>query len=142
MDNSRYSVEEVRNMVQSSLGVVNSNTCFIQVPNSFIRREDLSINEKMMYMYLWGYGIDRRPSYPSHDKIAKHLNIGRSTVIRTLKTLEEKGGLYILNRYNKETKAKTTNLYYLAEIDNNNGSFIDSSLEIVKRLYPNKIAYI
>ena len=135
-------IKRIKEMIKQSKGVVNQNTCFIQLPNSFVRRGDLTITEKMVYICLWGYGIDLRPSYPSHDKIAKNLNTSRSTIIRAIISLEDKGGLYVLNRALEKNKAKTTNLYYLAEIDSETGSFKSESLDLIKYLYPDKFVLI
>lgn len=140
-----YNEEELRQMVADGKRIaLTANTIFIQVPNSFMRNENLTINQKMIYLYLWGYGIDLRPSYPSHATMKKHLGLSKPTIIEILKKLEELGGVYIINRIKKKTKAKTTNLYYLAEIDNKTGCFVDESLQMIRALYPegNKVVYI
>lgn len=141
-----YSEEEkrmLREMIENSdTGVIAPSSYFIQVPNSFIRNENLSVTEKMMYMYILGFGFDRRGVYPSQTRMMKELGLSRPTIIKTLKSLEEKGGLYIINRYYKNKKEKTTNLYYLCEIDSSTGDFNKKYLDIVKALYPEKKIYI
>ena len=134
--------EFIKNQILYSNGVINSNNYFTQVPNSFVRNENLTHYEKLLYIYIWGYGGDRRGSYPSHSLMVKHLGFSKSTIKRTLKSLEDKNGLYIINRVKKKTKEKSTNVYYLAEIDLNTGAFVKESLDIVRQLYPNKIIYI
>lgn len=135
-------IEVLKQIIEHSTGVVTSQTYFIQVPNSFMRNPDLNIYEKSLYMYIWGYGGDRRGAYPSQGLMVKHLGISKSTVIRNLKSLEEKGGICILNRIKKATKEKSTNIYYLADIEVNDGTFIKKSIDIVKQIYPDKIVYI
>lgn len=136
-------LEALKNALKHSTGVYkNSQTYFIQVPNSFMRNTELNLYEKGLYLYIWGYAGDKKGAYPSHQKMMKHLGISKSTVIRNLKTLEEKGGICMLNRIKKDTKEKSTNIYYLADIDINDGTFIKESIDIVKKLYPDKTIYI
>ena len=134
-------IEVLKSLIEHSNGVVTSQTYFIQVPNSFMRNKDLNIYEKSLYLYIWGYGGDRRGAYPSHGAMIEHLGISKSTVKRSLKSLEEKGGICILNRIKKGTNEKSTNIYYLAEIDVNDGNFIKESIDIVKKIYLDKKVY-
>lgn len=137
-------IEHIKEIVKDSKGVIiNSQNYFIQLPNSFTRNINLNIYEKMIYIYLWGFAGNSQYGYPGMARISRELGITKPTIIKTLKSLEEKNGLYIINRkYAKNKKIKATNLYYLAEIDYNNGSFMSGSLEIVKQVYPDKICII
>lgn len=140
-----YSDEEIRELldrVKKSNGVITPQSYFVQVPNSFVRNTELNIKEKMMYIYLWGFGGASMNVYPSQSRMVRELALSKPTVISTLKSLEEKGGIYIINRVYKNNNEKTTNLYYLAQIDTTSGSFIKKSIDIVKLLYPNKLITI
>lgn len=135
-------IKEVLDRIKKSNGVVTAQNYFVQVPNSFIRNPNLKSKEKLLYIYLWGFGGASMNMYPSQARMKKELGWSIPTIIDTLKSLEEKGGLYIINRVYKSTKEKSTNLYYLAEIDNSTGCFNKKSIKIVKSVYPDKIVFI
>ena len=113
---------------------------FIQIENSFINNSQYSIYEKMVYMSLCTYAMDKNNCYPSQSTIAKNLNVSSTMVIKAMQGLEEKGGLLIINR-KAESNRKISNLYILAEIDACTGIFISGSLEEFTQ-YKNKIVVI
>ena len=113
---------------------------FIQIENSFINNSQYSIYEKIVYMSLCTYAMDKNNCYPSQTTIAKNLSISRTMVIKAMQGLEEKGGLLIINR-KTESNRKISNLYILAEIDACTGIFMSGSLEEFKQ-YKNKIVII
>ena len=113
---------------------------FIQVENSFINNPRYSIYEKMVYISLCTYAMDKNNCYPSQTTIAKNLSVSRTMVIKAMKGLEEKNGLLIINR-KAESNRKISNLYILAEIDACTGIFISGSLEEFKQ-YKDKIVII
>ena len=140
-----YSQEEIDLLlerIRRSNGVITPQNYFVQVPNSFIRNPKYTSNEKMMYIYLWGFGGDSLNSYPGQSRMIRDLGWSKPTVINVLKKLEEKGGIYIVNRKFRGTNEKATNLYYLAKINTNTGDFIENSIDIIKQVYPDKLAYI
>ena len=113
---------------------------FIQIENFFVNNCKYSIYEKMVYMSLCTYAMDKNNCYPSQTTIAKNLSISRTMVIKAMQGLEEKNGLLIINR-KTESNRKISNLYILAEIDACTGIFISGSLEEFKQ-YKNKIVVI
>ena len=113
---------------------------FIQIENSFINNPRYSIYEKMVYISLCTYAMDKNNCYPSQTTIAKNLSVSRTMVIKAMKGLEEKNGLLIINR-KAESNRKISNLYILAEIDACTGIFISGSLEEFKQ-YKDKIVII
>ena len=113
---------------------------FIQIENSFINNCQYSIYEKMVYMSLCTYSMNKNNCYPSQKKKKKNLNISRTMVIKAMQGLEEKSGLLIINR-KTESNRKISNLYILAEKDTCTGIFISGSLEEFKQ-YKNKIVII
>ena len=123
----------------AALNVYKKNR-FIQIENSFINNSQYSIYEKMVYMSLCTYAMDKNNCYPSQSTIAKNLNVSRTMVIKAMQGLEEKGGLLIINR-KTESNRKISNLYILAEIDACTGIFIPESLKEFKQ-YKNKIVVI
>ena len=123
----------------AALNVYKKNR-FIQIENSFINNSQYSIYEKMIYMSLCTYAMDKNNCYPSQTTIAKNLNISRTMVIKAVQGLEEKNGLLIINR-KTESNRKISNLYILAEVDACTGIFIPESLKEFKQ-YKNKIVVI
>ena len=113
---------------------------FIQIENSFINNSQYNIYEKMVYISLCTYAMDKNNCYPSQTTIAKNLNISRTMVIKAMQGLEEKSGLLIINR-KTESNRKISNLYILAEIDACTGIFISGSLKEFEQ-YKDKIVTI
>ena len=113
---------------------------FIQIENSFINNSQYSVYEKMVYMSLCTYAMNKNNCYPSQSKIAKNLNISRTMAIKAMQGLEEKNGLLIINR-KAESNRKISNLYILSEIDPCSGMFIEESLKEFMQ-YKNKIVTI
>lgn len=135
--------EELERKLNSSNGVVSPQSYFVPVPNSFFGNSNLTIYEKMIYIYLWGFGGgDKKLCYPSQGRMSKELNISKLTIIRSLKTLEEKGFIYVINQYKAITKEKISNLYYLCEIDNETGDPKARYFELIAQVYPDKIRII
>ena len=122
--------------------VLSYASLYTPTPILFLRNPDLTIEEKIMYQYLWGFGIEKMQSYPSQARMINDLGIGKNKVIRILKSLELKGGVYIINRFKKGTKEKTTNLYCLIPIDNKTGGFEDGYMNALQTLYPSKQIFI
>ena len=122
-------------------GVTPKDKLFIQVPISFIRNNNYKVMDKMLYMYLWTYSIKYKYAYPTQNTIAKDLKLTRKTVNMRLQDLENVGGIYIINRYKRNTKEKLPNLYHLADIDTK-GNFDKDSLNILYKVFPNKIYYV
>ena len=113
---------------------------FIQIENSFINNSQYNIYEKMVYISLCTYAMDKNNCYPSQSTIAKNLNVSRTMVIKAMQGLEEKNGLLIINR-KAESNRKISNLYILSEIDPSSGMFMPESLRKFKQ-YKNIIAVI
>ena len=113
---------------------------FIQIENSFINNSQYSVYEKMVYMSLCTYAMNKNNCYPSQSKIAKNLNISRTMVIKAMQGLEEKYGLLIINR-KTESNRKISNLYILSEIDPCSGMFMPESLKEFM-IYKGKTAII
>ena len=84
---------------------------YVPVMNGFMRNNELNHYEKLIYIYLQGYGQN---CFVAHSTISKDLGISRSTVIRTLKSLEEKDWLCVIQRYNE--KERLTNVYIIAPL--------------------------
>jgi biotin operon repressor len=132
-------MEELFN--ESNGVILKRKDMFVQVPIEFICNPEYKDKSKLLYIYFWSYGItDKRGSYPSHQRIGNDLGWSKSTVIRALKTLQEEGGVYIVNRFMKTDKGtleKTSNLYYLAELERGLFKYDKNILDILNMRYPN-----
>lgn len=111
---------------------------FTQFTNSFRDREDLNGMEKILWLTLANFAGDKGQCFPSLNTISKLLDISINTLKKYLKKLEEKGGLYICERYDKATGKQLSNRYYVIDIDYHTGEFDKSLLEPLKILYPDK----
>ena len=121
--------------------VVQPNGGFVTTYNSFIRNPNISSNAKILYLYLLGYS-GRGQAFPSVARIEREIGWRRQKITSVTKELEAIGGIYYVNRICRRTKRKSTNLYYLADIDNKTGTFNKDFLDTVKEAYPEKVKYI
>ena len=89
---------------------------FVIMPINFIRSKNYTNNEKMVYIYLFTYGIKSKMAFPKIDRIAKDLSMSKVTVIKCIKNLCEKKLLAVRKRRNG---SKENNIYYLTDIKKN-----------------------
>ena len=82
-------------------------TNFIQIENSFINNPKYTPIEKLIYMSLCTYAFQKNNCYPSHITLSENLGVAKPTIIRNLKSLEDK-------------------------IDNRTGEFISESLDMFR----------
>ena len=111
-------------------------TKFIQIENNFINNPNYNIYEKLVYMSLCTYAFQKNNCYPSHSTLAENLGVSKITIIRNLKSLEDKGAIIIIKR-KMQSNRKISNLYVLSEIDSNTGEFIRDSIKEFEQ-YKNK----
>lgn len=130
MDN-QFTSEELEML--GTKGVYKKNY-FVILEHAFLRNSKYTITEKMLYLNLLAYAGDKSSAFPSINSMAMDLNIGESTVKRSITTLIEKHGLLLVKRKYKDNNADTSNMYILADIDKNTGEFIPESLEQFKCL--------
>jgi predicted transcriptional regulator len=91
-------------------------TGFFQSPNCIFDVEDLSTYEKICYLYLCRCADRDMKSFPSYNTIANKMSANRSTAIKAVKSLEEKGYLQVERR--KKTKDENLpNIYTLIHPD-------------------------
>lgn len=138
-------IERLKKLIEQASengGVIAPPTYFTQVPDMFSRRTDLTIQEKMIFIYLWGYGSNKQYAFPSQTRMLTELGISKPTLISILKSLEKKGGLYIVHQYKGHSREKTVNLYYICAINPVDGCFISDYFNTVRALYPNKVRNI
>lgn len=101
--------------------------------------------EKALYHYLKGLeNTQIKGAFPSHEKIIECMGITKMTLIKALKSMEEKNMIFILKRRWYDTKKQTSNLYFFNSYNKQTGEFYTNGLESLYKEYPNKkaLAYI
>ena len=117
---------------------MNSKVYYTPYTDKFRDREDINGMEKILWLTLASYAGNKGQCYPSIKTLEKKIGITQKTLQKHLASLEEKGGLYICNRYDKATGKQLSNRYYVIDIDYHTGEFDKSLLEPLKILYPDK----
>jgi len=93
---------------------------------------DLSITQRAVWTTLLNHANKNFECFPSLKTIATECNLGLTAVKNAIKVLAQKCLIRIKNRFDKETGAKTSNLYTL----------IDKKFWKVKRFKKKKTEYI
>ena len=119
-----------------------SKVSYIPFTNTFRSYRGLNVTEKMVYLTLWSMAGEKSYAFPSALTICDELGISRNTLKKTLKTLEEKKCIYVINQFDKETERQLSNLYYVVEWIANESRFNTSHFELLERLYPTKKRYL
>jgi DNA-binding Lrp family transcriptional regulator len=84
---------------------------FFIVENDVIDREDLTWNEKLVYMAFCRYSSHTKRCFPSYNTLARKTGLSRDTVMRTVKSLIEKGLIHKTVRTVEGKNEPTSNLY-------------------------------
>jgi biotin operon repressor len=149
-ENDMYSDNGEPNEILDAMDIVAENieddsppkvNYFVKAYNVFLLNPKLTPIEKMLYLALRCYAGKSMVCYPSQARLAKELGIGRDTVNANLIKLQKKNGVYILNQ-TTEAKRKTSNLYFLPEINEETGELIETAMMRVAKLFPNPYIYV
>jgi len=87
--------------------------------NDLLDREDLSIYEKMIYIVVARYVDKENKAFPSVSTIAEKGSMSRRQVQMIINSLIEKDLIKKESRISKYNKSKTSNLYTLLSVENN-----------------------
>ena len=90
-------LEKHKNIILDGFDPVASHG-FTQVPNFILRAQDLSPGAKLTYSMLLSYAWQNDFSFPGQEKLASDIGVGKRTVIRHLKELQENGVVTIKRR--------------------------------------------
>jgi len=120
-------------LLEQAQNRVSRQSYFVIAENAFINNPEYTPVEKMVFLSLCTYAGKRNSCFPGQAGIAKNLGISLRTVNATIKSLNEKGGLLIIQQYT-ETNRKTVNSYFLADINQVTGKFDSSSLDPYRAL--------
>ncbi len=81
---------------------------YFQTPNEIFKM-DLKTNEKLVYIYLCRCGNDGKNAFPSYQTIAKNCSIGKSTAIKCMNALVDKG--LVVKQYRFKEGENYSNVY-------------------------------
>jgi len=81
--------------------------------NEFIESEILNAHEKLVFMAIKRHLNKNNKAFPGLSTISKYSRLSKSTVQKTLKTLEDKGIIKIERRQDKENGGNKSNEYTL-----------------------------
>lgn len=113
-----------------------------QFTSSFRDNKQLTWQEKYLHMFMTNMAGQDGFAFPSIPKLAEMIGVSENTIRSTLKSLEQKGGLYICKRYNNATnKKQLSHRYYIIEPDHYSGEFDTDVLDVLKSRFPDKIVY-
>ena len=86
-----------------------SEVPYFQTPNEIFETK-LTVNEKIIYIYLCRCANNGKVAFPSYQTIADKCSISKSTAIRSIKVLVNEG--YVIKQYRiKEDGENYSNLY-------------------------------
>ncbi|KIR01630.1 hypothetical protein P261_00444 [Lachnospiraceae bacterium TWA4] len=87
---------------------------FVAVYYDLLESDLLDMSEKMIFIMLKKFADEESKCFPSVNTLAKSLGASKPTVIKKLKSLEEKGIIEVIRRKSSDGK-DTSNLYILHE---------------------------
>lgn len=90
---------------------------FVMVPISFFDSTKLSADEKMVYLVLRRYCLQKDNCFPGIKAIAKRTGYSESKVRRTLENLTKKKIISIQHRYDDDHHGQRSNLYIVQNYD-------------------------
>ena len=102
--------------------------------NDLLDREDLSIYKKMIYIVVARYVDKENKAFPSVSTIAKKGSMSRRQVQMIINSLIEKDLIKKESRISKYNKSKTSNLYTLLSVENNQ-SEKNKEVEVVQDMH-------
>lgn len=120
--------------LESRISLIDGNVQekFTMVQNAFILNPEYTPNEKIIFIALLAYAFRKHSAFPGQERLATELKLSRTTINQTMKKLEEKGAFFKVAQY-KESNRRTSNMYFLANIDEK-GFFDKLSLYKYKEL--------
>lgn len=83
------------------------------IENAVVDREDLSSNEKLIYMALARYANESDEAFPSYSTLSRKTSLSKRTIINGIKSLIEKKLIKKTKRYSNSSKENNSNLYTL-----------------------------
>lgn len=104
---------------------------YFPVPNAFMRNNELSLQEKSLFIYFNGFG-DR--CFQRQKIICDDLRITPTTLRKLMKSLEEKNCIYVQRKYSEKSKEKSTPIVFPIPLDEKTGMLTKHHKEIIEYL--------
>ncbi|QWS34042.1 helix-turn-helix domain-containing protein [Curtobacterium aetherium] len=82
-----------------------------------VKQETSPTQKAVLMMIAFHFNDAEHCSWPSHSLVATETNLGRSTVIRTVASLQGDLGLIEIEAREDPSGRKTSNRYYLPDYD-------------------------
>ena len=115
----------------------------IIVGEKFLFNPNYNMTEKFVYQALDMYHNNAvGGSFPSQEALAEQLGISKRTLINTLKSMEEKGMVYIISCRWQNTKIPANNFYVINTPEDDTGLFNKENFKGWKLICPNKKALV
>ena len=98
-------------------------------------------NEMKLWLYLKSLeNTQIKGAFPSMPTILETQDMSERTLIRTLKSMEEKNMIFILKRKWKDSGKQTSNLYFFNDYNKQTGEFYENGFDELKKRFPKKKA--
>lgn len=129
------------NIVADGIDEPKKTVYFVKALNVFLLNPKYKPIEKMLYLALRCYAGKSMMCYPGQTRLAKELNISRMSLSTNLTRLQKIGGVYILNQI-EENNRKTSNLYFVADLNETTGDFLQNDMMRLAKTFPNPYIHI
>lgn len=87
-----------RNIVLKGGDIISNGGGFTQVPNFILVSEKVSVGAKLTYAMLLKYAWQDDYCFPGQEKLAEDMGVGKRSVVRWIKELEEADFLSVQRR--------------------------------------------
>lgn len=115
----------------------------IYVNEHFLFNPEYTITEKILYQSLDMYHNKAiGGAFPKQEELAEQLGVSSRTIRNTLKTMEEKGMVYVIACKWKNSNTSANNFYVLNEPDEQTGKFNKENFKGWQLICPNKKALV
>lgn len=136
------SIEEIEKELAEGNGVASleKEARFTPAYLSFISNKNFNNAEFRLWLALKMYVPDNSIGYfDTYKNLSEASTLSVSTIKRTLQTLEEKNAVWVVNRFNVDTKEKMSNLIVMNLLDKFKGEFQNNEVwEYIKDKYKDK----
>lgn len=105
-----------RELLKKQIAEAKKSSFYVKITKNMFLNDyhTLSPTLRVVYITLKLYASQNGVCYPSHELLGRTAGLSKSTIIRSLKLLEDKGWIKIEKRYKKNGKS---NVYHLLKED-------------------------
>lgn len=87
-----------RNIILKGGDVISNGGGFTQVPNFILVSKKVSVGAKLTYAMLLKYAWQEDYCFPGQDRLADDMGVGKRSIVRWIKELEENSFLKVSRR--------------------------------------------